>query len=421
MHRIACLLVGLAACQKGSPAAQDGSEPLVDASPDAPADAAACAHIVSGTTVGLRQIGAVDSTGAVLATSPPNDPRLFVVEQRGTIRLLVDEVLQPQPFLDLLSLTVFIGGGDEKGLLGLAFHPQFASNGQLFVYFTGARNGDLWDFLDRCTLAPGASQVDPASCVEVIGVKDIGGSNHNGGMLEFGPDGYLYISTGDGGSAGDPMRVAQDTNSIFGKILRIDVDHPSNGKLYGIPSDNPFVAGGAPEVFIYGLRNPWRWSFDRGTGDMWIGDVGQGEVEELDVLRAGQQRGVNFGWSVYEGDRCCLTEDSKCIQVAPQQPCDPTGMTFPKDSHLHSEGWAAIIDGQTYRGSCYPDLVGWHFYSDYQAMPLLRARLKPDDSLEIVDTGLVLPAPPSSLHGDSRGELYLTTTTGGVYHLEAQP
>jgi len=228
-------------------------------------------------------------------------------------------------------------------------------------------------------------------------------------MIEFGSDGFLYVGTGDGGGNLNLPR-SQDRNGLFGKMLRIDVDNKTPGKEYGIPADNPFApGGGAPEVFMLGLRNPWRWSFDRETGDMWIADVGASTIEELDVLAPAQQRGANLGWSMYEGSRCNTP------------PCDPTGKVFPQDERDHvNQKWTAIIGGQVYRGTCYPDLVGWYFYTDISAHVLIKARRKLDGSLEIVDLPGNLPRSPTSIHADARGELYMTDANT-VYHLEAGP
>jgi glucose/arabinose dehydrogenase len=241
-------------------------------------------------------------------------------------------------------------------------------------------------------------------------------------MIEFGSDGYLYIGTGDGGSAGDPQRNGQNTNALLGKILRIDVDHPANGKPYGIPADNPFAAGGgAGEVFIYGVRNPWRWSFDRGTGDMWIGDVGQNILEELDVLPAGQQVGRNLGWSAYEANVCCANQTDHCNQTAPFQSCTVPNMVLPLDIRNHNTGWNAIIGGQVYRGSCYPDLVGKYFYTDNGLGHMSQAVLQANATLQIADLPGTFPTGPASLHADARGELYEGTVAGGIWHVEAGP
>jgi hypothetical protein len=252
---------------------------------------------------------------------------------------------------------------------------------------------------------------DPASEEVILAIPDYA-SNHNAGMIEFGDDGYLYVSTGDGGGGFDPNRNGQSTTALLAKILRLDVDHPASGKPYGIPADNPFVSGGgAPEVFVYGLRNPWRWSFDAATGDMWIGDVGQTAQEELDFLPAGHQAGKNLGWSMYEASDC-----------VGNYTCDPTDKVFPVDARDHvTTAWRAIIGGQVYRGQCYPDLVGQYFYTDYLAGGLSRATRDATGNVTITDLAGTFPSNASSLHAAARGEMYLTTTDGDVYHLEAAP
>jgi hypothetical protein len=309
----------------------------------------------------------------------------------------------------------------EQGLLGLAFHPDYASNGEFFVYYTTKTN----NVVARCSVsAADPNRADP-TCTVILNILHDTAGNHDGGMLEFGSDGYLYIGTGDGGGAGDPNHHSQDPTQLLGKILRIDVDHKLPGLEYGIPSDNPYAAGGGrPEVFIRGLRNPWRFAFDRLTGDLWIGDVGQNRAEEMDVLRPSQQNGANMGWSLYEGDSCCATQSDQCLETAPL-PCDPTGITWPLDvrdrTTLHGGGWYAIIGGQVYRGACYPDLVGYEFYTDVVAYVLVKAKLLDDGTLDITDIPDVAGTQNSSLHADSRGELYLTRTDGTILHLEASP
>jgi len=389
---------------------------------DEPQGLPTCEAPVAGSTVTMRKVGSVVG-GAMIATSPPADLRLFVVEQRGAIRIFNAEALLPDPFLDLSADNngpVLEGG--EQGLLGLAFHPKYATTGQFFVYYTTNRGGmGLRDVVARCQVSAADPNKAESACTEILSIADFAG-NHNGGMIEFGKDGLLYIGTGDGGGGGDPQRTAQNKDSLLGKILRIDVDAKAAGKEYGIPSGNPFASGGgAPEVFILGLRNPWRFSFDRETGDLWIGDVGQGQIEEMTVLRPAQQKGANLGWSIFEGNGCCLTQGDKCTQSGTQAPCDMTNLIFPQDSRTHGDGWISIITGQTYRGTCYPDIVGWHFYSDYGKGGLVKARLKADNTLEIVNLTGAFPANPASLHEDARGELFMTTTAGDVWHLEAGP
>ena len=349
------------------------------------------------------------SDTVVLVTSPPGDPRLFAVQRNGTIRILVDEQLTIAPFAKLGEDD---GGpvhtdGNEMGLLGLAFHPQFATNRELFVFYTALNPDPLslgqypyLDILARYRVGS-SGQLDPSTAEILLSILDPF-SNHNGGMIEFGNDGLLYISTGDGGAGGDPFGNAQDPSSLLGKILRIDVDA---GTPYLIPADNPFG-----EVFILGLRNPWRWSFDRATGDMWIGDVGQEHEEELNFLPAGKQAGVNLGWKMYEGNSCY------------SPPCDIAGKTFPIDSRARTPSpWWSIIGGQTYRGECFPDLVGWHVYTDCGHGGLAMARVGVDGSREIVDLANTFIAYPTSLHADSRGELYETNLDGSIFRIEVVP
>jgi glucose/arabinose dehydrogenase len=393
---------------------------------------------VSGTTVSVRRIAFGCGEGGhpappmcmddavLLVTSPPNDGRLFAVSRSGLIRVLENETLNPNPFLDLSADAhgpVLANG--EQGLLGLAFHPHYATNGKFYVFYTANSNGGPQPYLNIVAEYTGGrtdpNKADPASGKIILSIDDPF-ANHNGGMIEFGSDGYLYIGTGDGGSAGDPLRNGQNTNALLGKILRIDVDHPANGKQYGIPSDNPFAAGGgAGEVFIYGVRNPWRWSFDRGTGDMWIGDVGQNILEELDVLPAGQQAGRNLGWSAYEANVCCANQTDHCSQTAPYQSCTVPGMVLPLDIRNHNTNWNAIIGGQVYRGTCYPDLVGKYFYSDNGNGGMSTAVLQPNMTLAITDLTGTFPGGPASIHADARGELYEGTVAGGIWHIEAGP
>lgn len=423
----------VAACGDNSnkPRDADISEPEMpgEASVDASLYPECATPPVSGTTISFREIGRVAITGAVLATAPPGDDRLFVVEQQGRIRIFKNEQLQPTPFLDLSTdnggpVIGGEGGGDEKGMLGLAFHPNYATNGFFFVYYTSSRGGNFQDIVVRCQVSATDPDLASPTCVDVLVYRDPY-TNHQGGMLEFGPDGYLYLGTGDGGGGGDPFGYAQDPMALHGKMLRLDVDNKLPGKEYGIPADNPYASGGgAPEVYMRGLRNPWRWSFDRATGDMWIGDVGQQLVEELDVLRPAQQNGANLGWSVYEGNECCETTPYRCVTPAPAANCPTASFTFPKDSRHpgpNETGWRAIIAGVTYRGSCYPDLYGWHIYTDWFQRDVIRARLLPNDDLEIIDSTIKVPGNPSSIHNDARGELYLTNTDGYVYKVEAGP
>jgi glucose/arabinose dehydrogenase len=267
-------LIVLAACAQYSPGPGPG--------PGKPA-----LHLVTG-----------DLTSPVFVTAPAGDTsRLFVVEQGGRIRVLMHDTLLTTPFL---SIAGHIVAGGEQGLLGLAFHPLYAQNRRFYVYFT-APNGDIR--VVRYNASSDPNVADSTSGDTVLAVVHRPYGNHNGGPLAFGPDGKLYIGLGDGGGGGDPFRSGQSLNTLLGKILRLDVDA---GAPYANPSDNPFIgtSGARGEIWLYGLRNPWRFSFDRGNGDLYVGDVGQGAWEEVNVLPAGSTGGANFGWNVMEGDHC---------------------------------------------------------------------------------------------------------------------
>ena len=303
----------------------------------------------------------------------------------------------------------------------MAFHPDYANNGLLFVYYTT----DNANVVARYQVSADPNVADKASGTVVLSIPDFA-SNHNGGMIEVGPDGFLYIGTGDGGGGGDPRNQGQDPSALLGKILRIDVDAPSGGRQYGIPPGNPFAqGGGAPEVYMLGLRTPWRFSLEPLNGDLWIGDVGQDEIEELHYVPAATQAGANLGWKMYEGERCF------------DGPCNPADKLMPQFQKTHAEGWCSIIGGAVYRGSCYPDLVGTYFFTDYCAHELHSATVQSGTPVfarpEVNHTNGPnqvpgFPVVPASLSADSRGELYLTTTSccgtdllGGIYHLEASP
>ncbi|HEY4241783.1 MAG TPA: PQQ-dependent sugar dehydrogenase [Kofleriaceae bacterium] len=426
MKRLAIAVV-LVACGGKSSHKDDGGNHLDSTSSvDAPRPLQCLSGAVSGGVdmITMRQLPDAVDGGATLATGPLNDQRLFVVEQQGRIRLYKNEALVQKPFLDIQNL---VSAGGELGLLGLAFHPQYATNGKFYVWYTAINPGSdgsgfpYADVLAQYTVSSDPDVATPTATI-LLSIPDPF-SNHNGGMLNFGPDGDLYVGTGDGGDGGDPKRNGQNPNALLGKILRIDVDHPASGKPYGIPSDNPFADGtaGAPEVFMLGVRNPWRWSFDAMTGDMWIGDVGQNITEEVDVLRPAQQKGANLGWSMYEASACCETQSDKCAQSAPQQDCVMDGKFFPQNERPHSTGWNAIIGGQVYRGTCYPDIAGTYFYTDNGHGGMSTAIFNTDNSLTVTDLGGTWPASPAALHADGLGELWEVTTAGKVYHLEVMP
>jgi glucose/arabinose dehydrogenase len=314
--------------------------------------------------------------------------RLFVLEQLGRIRIVAGGALLERPFLNLASR---VRNGGERGLLGLAFHPDFATNRRFFVNYTREPDGATVIAEYRTT------RLDPdrASRVErVLLTVAQPFSNHNGGMLAFGPDGHLYIALGDGGSGGDPRNHAQNRNSLLGKILRIDVD---GGRPYAIPPDNPFAdGGGRREVFALGLRNPWRFSFDRRSGRLFAGDVGQNQSEEIDIIR----RGRNYGWPIMEGPLC----------FRPRTGCDRSGLALPVAHYRHVGGRCSITGGYVYRGAAIPDLVGTHVSGDFCSGEIFGLRAR-ERSL-LLDTELRI----SSFGEDEAGEVYVVDLGGGAVY-----
>jgi glucose/arabinose dehydrogenase len=279
--------------------------------------------------------------------------RLFVNEQAGRIRVVeADETLRQEPFVDLSDR---VESGGERGLLGLAFHPAFATNGRLFVHYS--RAGDGATVISELAASADHQTASPASERIIFTLKQPF-ANHNGGQLAFGPDGFLYIGLGDGGSANDPFGNGQNRGVLLGKILRIDVDGaPAPDKAYAIPETNPYAAGGTspgaglPEIWAYGLRNPWRFSFDRATGDLYIGDVGQNAWEEVDRQTADSAGGENYGWDLFEGTHC----SSNCASITAVGPVAEYG---------HDAG-CSVTGGYVYRGVRQPSLVGTYLFSDY--------------------------------------------------------
>ncbi len=326
---------------------------------------------------------------ALFVTAAPGQPgRLYVVQQGGRIRIL-ERGRMRGTFLDL-SGSVTAGG--EQGLLGLAFHPAYARNGRFFVYYT-ARNGDQRVVEYR---RAGPNRANPGSARGLITMDDPY-SNHNGGHLVFGPDGFLYIGTGDGGSGGDPEDNGQDTGTLLGKILRINVNSRGGGRAYGIPAGNPYRSGGGrPEVYAYGLRNPWRYSFDRERGDLWIGDVGQGSIEEIDFRAKDTGAGANFGWNAFEG----RSSFGGTLRGGPHVP--------PVAQYSHSDG-CSVTGGYVYRGTRVPALRGRYVYADYCSGQLWTMRAGPSPGGVREDTGRlgVKLGIVTSFGEGSAGELYV--------------
>lgn len=327
------------------------------------------------------------------------DSRLFIIQQSGTILIFDGTRLLPTPFLDVRALVSI---DSERGLLGLAFHPHYRDNGFFFIYYTD-RNGDIT--LARYRVSPSsADRADATSATIVLTISHSQFANHNGGQLQFGPDGYLYLGPGDGGSQGDPFGHAQDRSQLLGKILRIDVD----SLPYRIPPSNPFVntAGARPEIWAYGLRNPWRFTFDRETGDLWIADVGQNTYEEVDLQPRSSIGGENYGWRRMEGFHC----------FNPASGCQDPSFTMPILEYSHDGGACSITGGYRYRGTRYPRMRGMYFYGDYCSGTIWGATQQSDgtwSSQRLLSTRLRI----STFGEDVNGELYVADLNGAVYQL----
>lgn len=335
--------------------------------------------------------------------APAGDSRLFVVEKAGRIRIIKDGALLPTPFLDL---TGQVSSAGERGLLGLAFAPDYATSGLFVVHYTNLQ-GNTRVSTFRVSANPDLAD---AGSEQVILAVTQPFSNHNGGQIAFGPDGMLYIALGDGGSAGDPQNHAQNLNSLLGKLLRLRI--LPNGTAE-IPADNPFVGGANQrgEIWSYGLRNPWRFSFDPATGDLYIADVGQNALEEINVATAasGRGRGLNFGWRIMEGTNC----------FNPASGCNQTGLTLPVLTYGRGDG-CSVTGGYVYRGAGVPPLTGQYLYSDY-CQGWIR-------SFRFINGAVTAPAewPTLALSGgvtsfgrDAAGELYIMTNSGRLYRIDS--
>jgi len=321
--------------------------------------------------------------------------RLFILEQDGTIRIVRKGTVIATPFLDIRSL---VRSGGERGLLGIAFPPDFASGKTFYVNYTD-RNGIGNTSIDSFRVGSDPDRAAPATRKKLLGIVQPF-ANHNGGQLAFGPDGFLYIGTGDGGSGGDPHGNGQSKDTLLGKILRIDVR--SGTTPYAVPKANPF----GNEIWAYGLRNPWRFSFDRETGDLYIADVGQNEVEEIDFQPAGAGAGANYGWSVMEGSRCFK-----------KRGCKSDGLTLPVAEYLQGKGDCSVTGGYVYRGSI-EKLRGIYFFGDFCSGRIwgLRKSGASWSTQLLTDTTYSI----STFGEDENGELYLADyDSGTIYRIGA--
>jgi glucose/arabinose dehydrogenase len=343
--------------------------------------------IVDGLTAPIGLENAMDGSS-----------RLFALEQPGVIRIIMDGSMLPVPFLDIRDRVG--SSSSEQGLLGLAFHPDYPENGYFFVNYTD-RNGDT--VIARYRVSADPFIADPTSEVRLLQVPQPYG-NHNGGAVAFGPDGYLYISLGDGGSGGDPRNHGQSPDTLLGALLRIEV---GEAESYTIPQDNPFVnGGGRPEIWAYGLRNPWRISFDLQTGDLYIADVGQNSWEEVNFQPAGSPGGQNYGWNIMEGFHCFQSTT-----------CDEARLSLPVVEYaLHIEGDCAVTGGYVYRGQNLPDWQGVYIYGDYcsgRVWGLFRNQAGEWENGLLFETGARI----TTFGQDEAGEIYLVNHRGSVYKL----
>ena len=394
-------VLSLTACGSGQAARSNAAE-----SPSGTAGAttstAATSPAAAARTHGARLLRVGSFEQPIGVTGAPGDgSRVFVVQRAGQIVLVRNGHTQAPPFLDV-SKSVYTQGGDEEGLLGLAFPADYAQSGLFYVDYTVA-GGDI-EIVQYRRSAGNPNVADAASARLVLRIPHHEFSNHNGGQMAFGPEGDLYIGVGDGGSEGDPHNNGQSTGTLLGKILRIA---PSAAGGYTIPSGNPFAgqSGKRPEIWAYGLRNPWRFSFDRATGDMIGGDVGQDEQEEVDFIPAHTGAGANYGWSVWEGTRR-------------NKPGRAPGAVAPTLTVSHSSGYCAIIGGYVVRDHTLGSLYGRYLFGDFCRPQIESVKLRRGHASDLHATGLQVSS-LSSMGQDASGHIYLTSLDGPVYRIAA--
>ncbi len=345
----------------------------------------------------------VSGLSSPLDFQTPDDgsSRIFIVQQAGTIRIVSGGALLASPFLDIASKVNFDSG--EQGLLGLAFHPSYAQNRRFYLDYTRTFNGQM-----QTVIAEYQASTDPnvadATSERILLTFNQPSTNHKGGQIAFGPDGFLYIAVGDGGGEGDPLGNGQNLQTLLGKILRIDVDHMDTGLQYAIPTDNPFVGGsGLGEIFAYGFRNPWRFSFDHSTSRLFVADVGQDKYEEVDLV----QKGLNYGWNTMEGMHC----------FNPSSGCNMTGLTLPIAEYDHSEG-EVVIGGYVYHGTAITSLAGAYIFGDFSNGKTWELT---ENSGTWTRTLLLTTGHNMSAFGqDAAGELYVVDyVSGSVFKITA--
>jgi glucose/arabinose dehydrogenase len=369
--------------------------PSDDAAATPDSTAVATKAVSADVRLGVEQV-ASGLDQPVYLTAPANDPRLFIVEQPGRIRIVENGRLLEKPFLDIAGK---VRSGGEQGLLSVAFHPQYRSNGFLFVNYT-EKNGDTR--IERYTVSTDKNVADARSAKTILSIHQRY-SNHQGGLNLFGPDGMLYIGMGDGGSQGDPHGNGQNRNVLLGKLLRLNVDR---GDPYLVPSANPYEKGGGrPEIWALGLRNPWRFAFDRFSGLLYIADVGQDRYEEINVVPM-SIAGVNYGWKTMEGPSCYGSSG-----------CNQSGLLKPAVSYSHQNSTCSVIGGFVYRGQKIPEIKGQYFYSDYcnswvRSFGFRDGRVTDQHEWPIGRLGSIV-----SFGEDSQGELYICTSSGRVYRI----
>jgi len=375
------MLLALSACSSDA-----GTNPAPPPAPPPPPPSGEFSLTLETVATGL--------TRPLYLTAPAGDDRLFIVEQTGRIRIVTNGVVLATPFLDLSSK---VSGGNEQGLLSMAFHPDYGANGLFYVNYTG---GDGDTRVERYAVSADPDVADPGSVKLILTVPQPL-SNHNGGHILFGLDGMLYVALGDGGGAGDPQNNGQNSGTLLGSLLRLD---PDGGDPYAIPGDNPFDN----ETWAIGLRNPWRLAFDPVAGTLYIADVGQASLEEVNVAGA-DEAGLNYGWRIMEGSSCFGGGG-----------CDDAGLVLPVLEYGHNEG-CSVTGGFVYRGSDLPEVVGHYFYSDFCQGFLRSFRFDGEGATEQVEWDVGGLGSVLSFGRDAAGELYILSDNGRVVKLVRAP